>query len=104
MWLLRIAPERLEVIWATLVLLDDSSSAVANDRLLRLEMHKLNIYWLRQAAAQGQAPAQNALGWMYLKCLGVHCYSRDAAEWFHKSAEQGYPIAVVSEDFTDTPA
>jgi TPR repeat protein len=97
-------PERLEMVWATLVLLNDSSFAVANDRLLRLEMHKLNIYWLRQAAAQGQAPAQNALGWMYLKCLGVHCDSPEAAEWFHKSAEQGYPIAVVSEHFTDTPA
>lgn len=46
---------------------------------------------LRQAAAQGHPPAQNA--------LAVHLEDdnpREAQEWFRKSASQGYCIAVAN--------
>ena len=46
-------------------------------------------HWYLKAAEQGNASAQNNLGWMYLRGEGV---ARDAAQarvWFEKSAAQG---------------
>ena len=51
------------------------------------------VKWWRMAADQGEPRAQNFLGWMYLKCLGVRCDSREAAGWYRKAAEQGLAAA-----------
>jgi TPR repeat protein len=47
------------------------------------------VEWLRQAAEQGYAPAQNALGFCYEFGDGVEKDLKKAIEWYTKAAEQG---------------
>jgi uncharacterized protein len=44
---------------------------------------------LRPLAEQGNASAQNSLGWMYAKGKGVKKDNSEAVKWFRKAAEQG---------------
>ncbi len=50
----------------------------------------------REAAEQGNAKAQNNLGFMYQKGLGVPPIHAEAARWYMKAAEQGESRAQVS--------
>jgi len=43
----------------------------------------------RKAAEQGNADAQNTLGWMYREGRGVPQSDTEAVAWFRKAAEQG---------------
>lgn len=45
--------------------------------------------WFRQAAEQGNAKAQGALGVMYFRGEGVAQDSKEAAKWYRQAAEQG---------------
>ena len=47
------------------------------------------VAWLRKAAEQGQADAQNKLGWMYVRGRGVPQDYKEALVWLRKAAEQG---------------
>ncbi|HCU67625.1 MAG TPA: hypothetical protein DF774_17900 [Rheinheimera sp.] len=51
------------------------------------------IVEFQKAATQGDARAQNALGWMYDNGRGVKQDSTKAFEWYQKAAEQGNAIA-----------
>jgi hypothetical protein len=51
------------------------------------------LQMLRPLAEQGNTKAQNYLGLMYLKGLGVAQESQEAARWFKKAADQDYAIA-----------
>ena len=52
-----------------------------------------DIDQLRQAAEQGDAEAQNKLGFMYDEGEGVPEDDREAVKWYRKAAEQGYAKA-----------
>jgi TPR repeat protein len=52
--------------------------------------------WYRKAAEQGFALAQNNLGAMYAKGLGVPKDDAQALAWFRKAAEQGVEQAQTS--------
>ena len=47
----------------------------------------------KQAVEQGDARAQNNLGWMYFYGEGVGQNKREAAKWYRLAAEQGYANA-----------
>jgi TPR repeat protein len=56
--------------------------------------------WYRQAADQGNAGAQNALGELYEAGQGVLRDQAEAAKWYRRAAEQGhaagqYGLAVM---------
>ena len=51
------------------------------------------VRWYRKAAEQGHAHAQNNLGLMYYKGLGVAQDDAEAGRWFRKAAEQGHAEA-----------
>ncbi len=50
--------------------------------------------WFRKAAAQDNAEAQCALGWMHLKGKGVRPKHTKALDWFAKAAVQGHISAI----------
>ena len=52
-----------------------------------------DIDQLRQAAEQGDAEAQNKLGFMYAEGEGVPEDNQEAVRWYRKAAEQGYAEA-----------
>ena len=47
------------------------------------------VKWYRKAANQGNATAQNNLGWMYQYGLGVTQSKSEARKWYEKAAAQG---------------
>ena len=49
--------------------------------------------WLRKAAEQGNATAQNNLGWCYKNGYGVTKNYYEAVKWYRKAAKQGNEIA-----------
>ena len=49
--------------------------------------------WIETAAAQSFAEAQNNLGWMYQKGLGVDQSDQEAVKWYQKAADQGFAPA-----------
>jgi TPR repeat protein len=51
------------------------------------------VKWLRKAAEQGFAEAQNNLGLMCVLGRGVSQDDAEAVKWFRKAAEQGYAAA-----------
>jgi len=51
------------------------------------------LKWLRKAVEQGDAKAQNNLGWMYEKGKGVTQDYAEALKWYRKAAEQGHAVA-----------
>ena len=46
--------------------------------------------WYLRAAQQGHAGAQNSLGWLYQRGLGVSQDNAAAVEWYRRAAEQGH--------------
>lgn len=50
-------------------------------------------YWYRKAAEQGHSEAQNNLGTLYQRGLGVTQDDTEAVLWYQFAAEQGEPIA-----------
>jgi TPR repeat protein len=46
-------------------------------------------YWYRKAADQGNPQAQNAIGWLYERGLGVTQDYSEAMRLFRLAAEQG---------------
>ena len=51
------------------------------------------VAWYRKAAEQGDAVAQQGLGYMYANGRGVPLDRIEAALWYRKAAEQGDPNA-----------
>ena len=49
------------------------------------------LFW--QLAVQGNANAQNGLGWIYLNGLGVVQDNSQAVYWYRKSGEQGHAVS-----------
>jgi TPR repeat protein len=49
--------------------------------------------WFRKAADQGDAPAQNNIGWLYAKGEGVPRDLGQAREWMQKAAANGNELA-----------
>ena len=49
--------------------------------------------WCQKAAEQGQAWAQNHLGWMYQFGQGITQDYKEAFKWYQKAAEQGWAYA-----------
>jgi TPR repeat protein len=47
------------------------------------------VKWYRKAAEQGDAFAQNNLGYMYQYGYGVTKDYAEAVKWYRKAAEQG---------------
>lgn len=54
------------------------------------------VSWLRKAAEQGHASAQNSLGVCYLKGRGVKKDEGEAVKWYIKAANQGEPLAEAN--------
>jgi TPR repeat protein len=54
------------------------------------------VKWLRMAADQGDAGAQNNLGVLYMEGDGVKQGFKEAAKLFRKAAEQGIPSAQAN--------
>ncbi|MBR0202831.1 MAG: toll/interleukin-1 receptor domain-containing protein [Synergistaceae bacterium] len=52
--------------------------------------------WYQKAAAQGNANAQNNIGYMYLHGLGVKQDYVKAMEWYQKSAAQNHAAAQIN--------
>ncbi len=52
--------------------------------------------WFRKAADQGDATAQNNIGWLYKNGWGVKQDYAEAATWFRRAADQGNATAQVN--------
>jgi Sel1 repeat len=52
--------------------------------------------WYRKAADQGNALAQNNLGWMYENGRGMARDDAQAAAWYRKAADQGHEDAKAA--------
>jgi TPR repeat protein len=50
----------------------------------------------KKAAQQGDADAQNNLGWMYEKGLGVEQDYKETMDWHKKAEQQGHPEAKAA--------
>jgi hypothetical protein len=75
---------KLVLILAALVVLLGHQPGLAEDQ---------EIEQFRQAAEQGEAWAQLALGYRYHKGEGISQDDREAAKWFRLAAERGLPEA-----------
>jgi TPR repeat protein len=51
--------------------------------------------WLRLTADQGDARAEDRLGWIYYRGNGVPQTYAEAARWFRRGAEHGNPDAMT---------
>jgi tetratricopeptide repeat family protein len=82
---------------ATLTRQAQSGDAAAQsdlaDEYYKQGNHAKAFEWYTNAAHQGFAEAQNDLGWMYEKGLGVRQDDQRAVEWFTKAAHQGHAQA-----------
>ncbi len=63
-------------------------------------MYAEAVYWYRNAADGGYAGAQNSLGVMYARGLGVEKNCAKAVEWYSRAADQGYRIASLNLERT----
>ena len=59
------------------------------------------IDWYRKAAEGGYAGAQNSLGVMYARGLGVSQSCAMAVAWYLKAAAQGYNVARLNLERSD---
>jgi len=59
------------------------------------------LYWYRLAAEAGYAGAQNSLGVMYARGLGLEQSCPNAVQWYLKAAAQGYEIARLNLQRSD---
>lgn len=55
-----------------------------------------SAYWFKKAADQGDAGAQNELGYLYTWALGVPRDDAQAFKWFARAAGQGYEQAKLN--------
>jgi hypothetical protein len=55
--------------------------------------------WYRLAAAQGHAPAQAKVGFMYSNGKGVACDYPEALRWYRLAADQGNATALCNLGF-----
>ena len=73
------------------------NDAQLNYQLGRAYLHAKNyqaaVDQFGKAAGEGYAPAQNNLGLMYTRGLGVTRDDAEAVNWYRKAAEQGYAPA-----------
>ena len=60
---------------------------------VRAKNYQAAVDQFGKAAEQGYAPAQNTLGLMYTRGLGVTRDDAEAVNWYRKAAEQGYAPA-----------
>jgi TPR repeat protein len=58
--------------------------------------HTQAAFWYRKAAEQGDADAQNSLGYLYSEGQGVPQDYAQAALWYRKAAEQGDAVAQTN--------
>ena len=54
------------------------------------------VKWMRKAAREGVAKAQNQLGVLYEKGLGVQKSQKQSVNWYRRAAEQGHPAALFN--------
>ncbi|GAW65459.1 sel1 domain-containing protein repeat-containing protein [Geoanaerobacter pelophilus] len=52
----------------------------------------VDVSKVRQMAEEGNAEAQSKLGVLYASGVGMPRDKREAAKWYSRSAEQGYPL------------
>jgi hypothetical protein len=70
-------------------LMNDIGINYQNPRYRVVQNHAKAVEWYRKAAEQGNAWAQNNLGWCYKSGKGVELDYIKAVEWYRKSVEQG---------------
>ena len=51
---------------------------------------KMAAYWCEKSAEQGEAEAQNHLGWLYRQGMGVAENDKTSFKWYKKAADQGH--------------
>lgn len=75
----------------------DAGDAVSQSELglvlIEKKLPERAVYWLKQAAAQGQADAMQWLGKLYAQGEGVEKDEAQAIEWIKQAAEHGHQIA-----------
>jgi hypothetical protein len=54
------------------------------------------LIWVRSAASQGLAEAQNALGVIYVEGKAIPPNTKEAVNWYLRAAEQGHPVAQAN--------
>lgn len=54
------------------------------------------LIWVRSAASQGLAEAQNALGVIYVEGKVIPPNTKEAVTWYQRAAEQGHPVAQAN--------
>ena len=97
-----MTPQRIFAICLTLTSLhavaqrNSSSQPTAPDAQERLGTQYFGqrdyttaLIWYRKAADQGNAEAQNDIGWLYQYSLGVKQDYAEAAVWYRKAADHG---------------
>ena len=53
------------------------------------------VHWYTMAAEQGDAPAQERLGWCFLEGRGTEPSLPDAHRWFRESAAQDLSLIHI---------
>ena len=81
----------LFLFWVTTPAWADYESAMA---AYKQADYTTAVKELRPLAEQGEAKAQNTLGWMYREGQGVTKDYNEALKWFQKAADQGFAKAL----------
>ena len=89
------------LVWYNLNFLDQVFNSVASQYHLGVMYQQKQDYekameWYQKAAAQGNANAQNNIGYMYLHGFGVKQDYAQAMEWYQKAAAQGLDSAQTN--------
>ncbi|MBQ3535764.1 MAG: sel1 repeat family protein [Alistipes sp.] len=90
--------KRILLLVAALCLFFVASAQTTSDCQKGLDAYNAGDYkeavkWYRKAADQGDAEAQNRLGFCYRRGLGVKQNNTEAVKWYRKAAEQGHAQA-----------
>lgn len=64
--------------------------------LLAKKEYATALDWIRQAATQGLATAQNRLGVLYDEGTGVNANQEQATAWYQKAADQSHPDGIYN--------
>jgi hypothetical protein len=79
---------------ATRNLMEDADwQNATGERHFKDKDYKDALYWFQKSAAQGNAYAENHIGWFYMNGLGVPINYTFALSWFNKAAAQELPAA-----------
>lgn len=74
---------------ATKSLMDDPDwQNGTGERYFKENDYKNALYWFQKSAAQGNAHAENHIGWFYMNGLGVPINYTLAQSWFNKAAQE----------------